>query len=55
LPYEPEEQFEIVGIYGVVFIMIIVYIVLAVVFVALLIIWPKLNCAYFFVYCDVYI
>jgi len=43
LPYEPEEQFEIAGIYGVLFIVILVYIVLAGVFVALLLILPKLN------------
>lgn len=41
LPYEPDEEFEIAGFYGLGFIMCIVYVVLAVVFVLLLLIFRK--------------
>jgi hypothetical protein len=47
LSYEPEEKFEIFGFYGLWFIVIIVYGVLTLVFIALLIILPKLKCTFF--------
>lgn len=43
LPYEPEEQFEIAGFYGVAFIMCIIYAVLALIFLSLVIIWPMIK------------
>lgn len=43
LYYESEEEFEIAGFYGVAFIMCIVYIVLALIFVTLLLIWPLIT------------
>jgi hypothetical protein len=47
LPYEPDEEFEIAGFYGLGFIMCIVYLVLAVVFVLLLLIFRKTKCEFF--------
>jgi hypothetical protein len=47
LSYESSEDFEIAGFYGLGFIMCIVYIVLAVLFIALLIIFQKVKCTFF--------
>jgi uncharacterized membrane protein len=55
LPYEPEEEFEIAGFYGLGFIMCIVYAVLAVGFIALLLTWPKIKGELFFGLYDGYI
>jgi hypothetical protein len=54
LPYEPEEEFLIFGFYGLGFIMCLVYPVLALMFVAVLIILWKVKCA-FFRLCDIFI
>jgi hypothetical protein len=47
LPDEQDEDFEIAGFYGLGFIMCIVYIVLAVDFVALLLVFRKVKCTGF--------
>jgi hypothetical protein len=47
LPVEDDEVFEIAGMYGLAFIMCIVYILLALCFLALLFIFHKVKCELF--------
>jgi hypothetical protein len=44
LPAEDDEEFEIAGMYGLAFVMFIVYILLALSFLALLFICHKVQC-----------